>query len=302
MAAAVGYDGSLQWAGATGFADIENKQSATIRSRYRTGSVAKPLTAVALVRLMEPRLERALVPTSFACRPGRGVHAALLHAQANMQRTPMGWTLKLDVEHCFPNIDHARLLALLHRRFKGSAMRLIETIVHAHATAPGRGLPIGSLTSQHFANQFLGELDRAALVQSECLAHVRYMDDVVLWCTSLAGARALHVYLAQFACDVLGLRLKPPIIQRCDKGLALCGMRLGPRGIRLGVRRQQTWRRYWYVARQRWQQGPDDDRAHQRACDTLRAMALPAKAARWQWSVLARKPFEAQVYEPRSGL
>ena len=53
MSAAVAYDGNLQWAGATGFANIENKQFATVRSRYRTGSVAKPITAVALVRLID---------------------------------------------------------------------------------------------------------------------------------------------------------------------------------------------------------------------------------------------------------
>lgn len=53
MSAAVAYDGKLQWAGATGFADIENKQFATVHSRYRTGSVAKPITAVALVRLID---------------------------------------------------------------------------------------------------------------------------------------------------------------------------------------------------------------------------------------------------------
>ena len=53
LSAAIAYDGKLQWAGATGFANIENKQLATVRSRYRTGSVAKPLTAVALVRLID---------------------------------------------------------------------------------------------------------------------------------------------------------------------------------------------------------------------------------------------------------
>ena len=53
LSAAIGFDGKLQWAGATGFANIENKQFATVRSRYRTGSVAKPITAVAMVRLMD---------------------------------------------------------------------------------------------------------------------------------------------------------------------------------------------------------------------------------------------------------
>ncbi|MDZ4812913.1 MAG: serine hydrolase domain-containing protein [Pseudomonadota bacterium] len=53
MSAAIAFDGKLQWAAATGFADIENQRPATVQSRYRTGSVAKSITAVALMRLMD---------------------------------------------------------------------------------------------------------------------------------------------------------------------------------------------------------------------------------------------------------
>ena len=53
MSAAIAWDGQLQWAGATGFADIEAGQPATPRSRYRTGSVSKPITAVAMMRLAQ---------------------------------------------------------------------------------------------------------------------------------------------------------------------------------------------------------------------------------------------------------
>lgn len=53
VSAAIAFDGQLQWAGASGFAEIETDTAATVRSRYRTGSVAKPITAVALVRLAE---------------------------------------------------------------------------------------------------------------------------------------------------------------------------------------------------------------------------------------------------------
>jgi len=56
----------------------------------------------ALMRLLEPRLEAALLPTSFACRPGRGVHAALTHALLCTRRWP--WVLQLDVAHCFPSL------------------------------------------------------------------------------------------------------------------------------------------------------------------------------------------------------
>ena len=53
ISAAIAWDGQLQWAGATGFADIEGGLSATLHSRYRTGSVAKPITAVAMMRLVD---------------------------------------------------------------------------------------------------------------------------------------------------------------------------------------------------------------------------------------------------------
>lgn len=56
LSAAIAWDGQLQWAGATGHADIERGLRATPRSRYRTGSVAKPITAVAMMRLVDAGL------------------------------------------------------------------------------------------------------------------------------------------------------------------------------------------------------------------------------------------------------
>ena len=53
VSAAIAWDGQLQWAGASGLADIERGQPATLQSRYRTGSVAKPITAVAMMRLVQ---------------------------------------------------------------------------------------------------------------------------------------------------------------------------------------------------------------------------------------------------------
>ncbi len=53
MSAAIGFNGGIQWAGATGYSDIEQRISATRHSRYRIGSVAKALTGVLLVRLVD---------------------------------------------------------------------------------------------------------------------------------------------------------------------------------------------------------------------------------------------------------
>jgi hypothetical protein len=137
------------------------------------------------------------------------VHAALTHALACTRRWP--WLLQLDVAHCFPSIPHAPLLALVRRRLRGSAFDLLAHIVGGHAASPGHGLPIGSLTSQHLANQYLGELDRAAIAHPATRAHVRYMDDVVLWCDSAADARALRDHLVDWLPRTLGLQFKPPL-------------------------------------------------------------------------------------------
>jgi len=242
----------------------------------------------ALMRLMEPRLEQALVPTSFACRPGRGVHAALRYAQAMMQRHAGGWVVQLDVWHCFPQIPHAGLLALLERRFKGSALQLVRHIVHAHEALPGagRGLPIGSLTSQHFANQYLGEIDRFALAHPGCNGHVRYMDDVLLWCADRSVAHALAATVAAFCDNTLGLVLKPPRLAPVRAGLAFCGMRLGPRGLRPGPRRRRAWAVRWRSLQHYWQAGLLDEGQAQRRAEVLRALCLPATPRAWQRAVM----------------
>jgi hypothetical protein len=88
-----------------------------------------------------------------------GVHKAIAQVQANLRRFP--WFGKVDVDGYFPSIDHARLKQLLARRFKGDGfLALLGRIIDSCPAAPGRGLPIGSLTSQHFANHYLDGADR----------------------------------------------------------------------------------------------------------------------------------------------
>jgi hypothetical protein len=75
------------------------------------------------------------------------------------------------------------LKTLLARRFKGRAFALLGRIIDAYAASPGCGLPIGALTSQHFANFYLDGADRR-LASPAVRACVRYMDDIVWWATA----------------------------------------------------------------------------------------------------------------------
>lgn len=250
----------------------------------------------ALVRLLEPRLEQALLPTSFACRPGLGMHAAVRYAQTCARR--WSWCLKLDVEHYFPNVPHDRLLALLARRFKGSVLVLIRRLLEGYQSRPGHGLPIGALTSQHFANQYLGEADRYALARPECHAHARYMDDLVLWCNRRQEGRALYQAMADYVVDELGLRLKPPCLMPTAAGLGFCGMRIYPGTMKLDMRRRRRWRERRHYWEGLWQQGAIDATELQRAYGSLVAMALPADSLGFRRAQLTRHPAPGMENEP----
>lgn len=197
----------------------------------------------AIFNLVEARFESMLVDSSFACRPGKGVHRAVLAVQRSLRRWP--WFAQVDVDGYFPSIRHDLLMALLRRRFKGVAfLALLQRILDGGATAgPGRGLPIGSLASQHFANAFLDGADRFILDQPGVGGHVRYMDDLLWGCESRAAAEASLAGLDAFLRDSCGLRLKPRRrIARSTEGARYCGFRVRQGVVLPGPRKMARFR------------------------------------------------------------
>ena len=74
------------------------------------------------------------------------------------------------------------LISQLARVFKDAALvSIFEQIIHSYEASPGRGLPIGNLTSQYFANHYLTGLDRWVKEKRCVAAYTRYMDDMVCW-------------------------------------------------------------------------------------------------------------------------
>jgi RNA-directed DNA polymerase len=150
----------------------------------------------ALCRVVEPCFERAFLPHAFANRVGKGTHRALDRCRAMLARHR--YVLKADVAKFFPSVDHAILDGLLARRVRCAATRrLIRLILGSGAGVladeyemtwfPGdtllspldrpRGLPIGNLTSQLWANVYLHELDAFVVHALRWRAYVRYVDD-----------------------------------------------------------------------------------------------------------------------------
>ncbi len=208
----------------------------------------------ALIASIGDVMDRRLLESSFACRTGKGVHASAQRVQRSLQRHP--WFVKIDIDGYFANIGHGRLFRLLERTFKGQAgLQLLWRIIEGYECSPGRGLPIGSLTSQHFANYFLNGFDHWLLAAGGGRAHCRYMDDIIWWCGSREQARAsLEQATRQLA--AIGLRVKDnAVVNRSERGVAWCGYRVLPGQLRLSRRRQRSYTRQRLHWERCWQAG-----------------------------------------------
>lgn len=126
-------------------------------------------------------LEKGLIDDSYACRCGKGQHAALRRAEEFARHHE--WCLKLDIKSYFDSIDHSLLMAKLNRRIKDvRLMGLFDELLNSYHTELGKGLPIGNLTSQYFANLYLDPFDRWAGSRAG-RSYLRYMDDMLVFGT-----------------------------------------------------------------------------------------------------------------------
>jgi hypothetical protein len=223
----------------------------------------------AIMNVCEPVFDRRQIDDSHACRKDKGTLAAWSRAQGFCHRH--AWFLKLDVVKYFDSIDHARLKSMLSRLFKDPRLlALLSRLIDSYRTAPGRGLPIGNLTSQFFANQYLEPLDRLVKEKLRVPGYVRYMDDFVLFANDRQTLLLADRQVREFAATELRLTLKPPCLHRTGRGLPFLGYRIHPGWIGLA---SQSRRRYLDKMRQvlaAWRAGADDAEC---AC---RAQALAA--------------------------
>jgi retron-type reverse transcriptase len=153
----------------------------------------------ALCQVIEPAFEASFIRHSYANRVGKGTHRALDACQRWLRSYP--YVLSCDIRQFFPSIDHRILLRILFRRVQdGGIRRLIIRIIQSGIGVlkeaydmvyfPGddlfavnrpRGLPIGNLTSQFWANCYLNEFDHFVNRELGCRAYLRYVDDFLLF-------------------------------------------------------------------------------------------------------------------------
>ena len=187
----------------------------------------------AVVRILTPIYEHVFIHDSYATRPLKGTHAAIKRAQKFIRRWP--WYLKLDIEKYFDSVDHNILKAFLERKIKDrKLLELLDRIIR-NTHMPGKGLPIGNLTSQFLANVYLDPLDHEIKDHIGVRGYLRYMDDFVLFGNTKKYLSDLKINIEQFLADRLSLTLKAgaTCLNRSNHGLSFLGMRIFPGIIRI---------------------------------------------------------------------
>lgn len=216
----------------------------------------------ALVGVIEPLFEPRLIGDSYANRVGKGTHRALDRCQQFARRYP--YVLQCDVRRFFPSVDHAILRAQLagvigDEQVMWLVDRILESGVgvlaeeYAMAWFPGddllaavrpRGLPIGNLTSQFWANVYLNDLDQFVKRTLRCCAYVRYVDDFLLFAEDRP---TLHAWRQAIVERLAGLRLTlhetRAQVYPVAMGIPFLGFRVFPGYRRLRSRRGHAARR-----------------------------------------------------------
>lgn len=242
----------------------------------------------ALMAQVGPVLDVSLIEQTYACRIGRGPIAAMHRAWAGLRRYP--WFVQIDVHRFFDTIDHSILKGLVRRRIKGSVLPVLDRIIDSFHSEPDRGLPIGSLTSQHLANFYLAGLDRFLTAQRGARHYVRYMDDCIWWAQSQDEARSMLQAARHWLWNErrMTLQERSTNLLPSAQGVTFCGFRLVPESIRLTRRRK----RRFAMLRRQWEKDYVGDRLTaqelQQRYASLLAMSRHAASTGWRRQELFR--------------
>lgn len=176
----------------------------------------------ALIQVVGPILDAAMMPQVFACRVGLGTHKCVTRMQQLMRQNPNGWILHVDFSKFFPTIPQDLLMAYLGKKLTcRRTLLLIEQVLSAQSS----GLPIGALTSQTFANYWGGKLDRFIAAKASG-RFVRYMDDAVVIVSSKAEGLAIKAEVCAFVAAEMGQRIGKWSLGPVERGATFCGFRI----------------------------------------------------------------------------
>lgn len=208
----------------------------------------------AIYRVLNPIYDKSFIEDSYACRIGKGTHRAANKLQywlRKVSRRPCKWYyLKLDISKYFYRVDHDVLVKILKKKIKDKdLMWLLELIIKSEDTKfglplnsePGqcerikdKGIPIGNLTSQLFANIYLNELDQFVKHELRIKYYIRYMDDIIVLDNNKKQLHEVKAKIENYLNNVLKLHLNNKTALRpISLGIEFVGYKIWPTHAKL---------------------------------------------------------------------
>jgi len=234
-------DGTYQTGRYHRFSIFEPKEREAASLPFRDRVLQHSLCAA-----IEPIWENRFISDSYACRPGRGMHRGADNTQLMLQKVQREhghiFVLKADVSKYFANIDHGVLKRLLRRHIAcPQTLALCDHILASsinHVIPVSKGLPIGNLTSQLWANIYLNALDQYVKHELKCRYYSRYMDDFVIAHPDKQKLQTIKLKIEYFLNQTLCLKTNSktqifPVALKNGRGLDFLGYHLWPTHRRL---------------------------------------------------------------------
>lgn len=185
----------------------------------------------AIYRQLYPFFDRTFIADSFSCRIEKGTHKALnrfkeFGYKVGKNNTKTCWILKCDIRKFFENIDHEILINILKKYIPNkNTIWILERVIFSFSSAPGRGLPLGNLTSQLFVNIYMNEFDQFIKHHMKAKYYIRYADDFVILSQDKAWLEELLPKMGNFLMERLRLELHPDkvFIKTLNSGVDFLG-------------------------------------------------------------------------------
>ena len=178
----------------------------------------------AIYKLIYPIFNRTFIDQSYACRKGKGTHAAADYAQAALRGSPPdSYLLQMDIKKFFYSIDRAVLLTQIERQIKDQ--RFVAVMMQFADYGQPAGIPIGNLLSQTYALIYMNPLDHYIKRELGARRYCRYVDDFVIFGWPRERCVDALAKIEVFIADVLHLGLSRYSLHKCKRGINFVGYR-----------------------------------------------------------------------------
>lgn len=178
----------------------------------------------AIYRLVYPIFNRTFIDQSYACRKGKGTHAAADYAQQALRSSaPDSYILQLDIRRFFYSIDRAVLKTQIERQIKDR--RFVGVMMQFAEYGQPVGIPIGNLLSQTYALIYMNPLDHFIKRDLGAKRYCRYVDDFVIFGWPRERCVTALEQIKAFIANTLHLSLSRFSLHKVKRGLNFVGYR-----------------------------------------------------------------------------